>query len=1272
MIKAILNYNLRHILLLLSLVMFVSTYSQVELAGWNFNGLSSYGTSPLSPTNNLSNLTLVGLTRGSGTNTGGAAIIENNGWGGRGFGNPGDKVTAISANDVFTFTITPVNTLSLSSIGSFSLFSSEYMWFIFTLSQDGPTSAIWQYQVGGGSFIDLGSEMTLTRGNSNALPAIDLSGISNLQNIAAGTTITFRLVAWSAGHNNGGLLLNDPEGDATNDFSVNGITAPTMTTLSAPAAVCSGVSINPTAPTVSSNGAAITSYGWQIETAVGSGSYTNISAPYITASADNGKRIRYYAENSHGINYSNTATLSINASPSISGVTHGTTCGGGSRTVALVAAGVGTLNWYSATTGGSILGTGTNFTTPSIASTTNYYVSATNSCGTTSPRTLVVATRGAPSAPSVTPGSRCGTGTVVLSASTYSGTTTWYSSLTGGTNLGTSASYTTPSISSNTTYYVSATNSCGTSTPRVSVTATINAAPSISAVTNGSRCGTGSVTLGATPSAGTVNWYTASSGGSSAGTGNSYATPSISGTTTYYVDATNGGCTTASRTSVTATINSIPTITGVTHNNRCGNGTVALGATASAGTINWYTTSTLGTSQGTGTSFTTPSLTGTSTYYVDATSGSCTTASRTAVNATINAIPSITSVTDGSRCGVGTINLSATASAGTVNWYSSAVGGTSEGSGDNFTTPSISSSTTYYVDATSGSCTTTSRTAVDAIISGANTTWTGNSDNSWSNPTNWTAGVPCSSSKVIIPDVSLASNYPVITTASYCDSIVFEAGGAVKGLEYLEYNKAFVNMDLQRNRWYTLTTPLKELYSGDYYFEGTPITLMRLFDDIDPDAGEIAVGTWTKTFASLAVGLSTGNGFAFKTDTTEWDRATSTPLKVSRNTDVNFSFPNLNSDGSIRRTIYPYSGLNGKLNSYKPTVLSKDSAYAYRFAMEDASNNLPSSISISVKPGLNLIGNPLMTHLDFNAFQASNSGKISNTIKFWNGTNFDGYLLYEGTTLSTSLSSAPTIIIPPMQAFFVECTTGAASDVDFNVAGHFVADNSTSLRTCSVPRNVMHIQAETPVAKSSICVAKNETANNNFGKDDDYKLFSSITDVPEVYTISSGKALGINQFKSYPYTTPLSIKCAKQGTVKLSFHGVGNFDEEAIVELINSRTGERIDLKENDQYNFEYDGTNGSGELFLSFRTATVTTDITENNNDDIQIYADGNDIHIISSPEDPIQDIDIWNPAGCQLVNKNNINTSSFNTSMSSCSQFYIVKVTSNNKCKTTKVLVK
>ena len=78
-------------------------------------------------------------------------------------------------------------------------------------------------------------------------------------------------------------------------------------------------------------------------------------------------------------------------------------------------------------------------------------------------------------------------------------------------------------------------------------------------------------------------------------------------------------------------------------------------------------------------------------------------------------IASITSTTPASRCDVGTITLLATATAGTINWYDAATGGTNTGTGPSFTTPNLSTTTTYYVETATGICS-SSRTAVEAKI----------------------------------------------------------------------------------------------------------------------------------------------------------------------------------------------------------------------------------------------------------------------------------------------------------------------------------------------------------------------------------------------------------------------------------------------------------------------------------------------------------------------------------------------------------------------------
>ncbi|WP_167962198.1 T9SS type B sorting domain-containing protein, partial [Saonia flava] len=75
------------------------------------------------------------------------------------------------------------------------------------------------------------------------------------------------------------------------------------------------------------------------------------------------------------------------------------------------------------------------------------------------------------------------------------------------------------------------------------------------------------------------------------------------------------------------------------------------------------------------------------------------------VSLVINITPTVNSTTPSSICGTGTVTLGATVSTGgTLNWYDSETGGVFLGTGSSFTTPNISSSTTYYVEAIANGC----------------------------------------------------------------------------------------------------------------------------------------------------------------------------------------------------------------------------------------------------------------------------------------------------------------------------------------------------------------------------------------------------------------------------------------------------------------------------------------------------------------------------------------------------------------------------------------
>jgi hypothetical protein len=134
-------------------------------------------------------------------------------------------------------------------------------------------------------------------------------------------------------------------------------------------------------------------------------------------------------------------------------------------------------------------------------------------------------------------------------------------------------------------------------------------------------CLSGSATLTATGYTTTetgisLQWYNSAGiiGGATSAT---YITPTLTGNETYYVRVicANGGLFTDSA-PVTITVNN-PQVLTTTPGTHCGPGTVTLSATAATGTLDWFAAASGGSALATGTSFMTPVINGTTTYYVE-------------------------------------------------------------------------------------------------------------------------------------------------------------------------------------------------------------------------------------------------------------------------------------------------------------------------------------------------------------------------------------------------------------------------------------------------------------------------------------------------------------------------------------------------------------------------------------------------------------------------------------------------------------------------------
>ena len=165
-----------------------------------------------------------------------------------------------------------------------------------------------------------------------------------------------------------------------------------------------------------------------------------------------------------------------------------------------------------------------------------------------------------------------------------------------------------------------------------------------------------------------------------------------------------------------------PTSSDVTN---CGSGSVILTVAGGAnGQYRWYTSATGATpiSGETSSSYTTPSISATTTYFVSINDGTCESI-RAPVVATINTPPLAPTVAGVTGCSPASVTLTASGgTSGQYRWYSVATGGTAivgETSGS-YTTASLTSTVTYYASIDNGTCEST-RTAVIATINSCTT-----------------------------------------------------------------------------------------------------------------------------------------------------------------------------------------------------------------------------------------------------------------------------------------------------------------------------------------------------------------------------------------------------------------------------------------------------------------------------------------------------------------------------------------------------------------------
>jgi hypothetical protein len=192
-------------------------------------------------------------------------------------------------------------------------------------------------------------------------------------------------------------LSGSPATSNTITMTVNPYLTASVSVSPSATTICSGTSVTFTA--TATNGGTTPAYQWILNgTNVGTNSTT-----YTSSTLTNGDQVICVLTSNAAPCLlgspatSNTVTMTVNTTPTITSSTPGSRTGTGTVVLGATASTGATVFWYNVASGGGPLGSGTTFTTPSIAATTTYYAVAVAGSGCAStPRTPVVATIYAP------------------------------------------------------------------------------------------------------------------------------------------------------------------------------------------------------------------------------------------------------------------------------------------------------------------------------------------------------------------------------------------------------------------------------------------------------------------------------------------------------------------------------------------------------------------------------------------------------------------------------------------------------------------------------------------------------------------------------------------------------------------------------------------------------------------------------------------------------------------------------------------------------------
>uniref|UniRef100_UPI00356B5E06 T9SS type A sorting domain-containing protein n=1 Tax=Segatella copri TaxID=165179 RepID=UPI00356B5E06 len=439
-----------------------------------------------------------------------------------------------------------------------------------------------------------------------------------------------------------------------------------------------------------------------------------------------------------------------------------------------------------------------------------------------------------------------------------------------------------------------------------------------------------------------------------------------------------------------------------------------------------------------------------------------------------------------------------------------------------------------------------------------------------------------------------------------CHQIYFKPQGELRDQCYLVYDKAWVEKELEPNRWYTMASPLQYIYAGDMYVpakDGRQET--KAFTDIKFDDKvysrskyPVYQRAWMKSdvmeispkgdypashYPSVAAPENVDMNLGYwshvynKVDESYADAADGTfggfSIKAG-----NALLPKRPTDGTpLPNAIlrlpkedkeYQYFDYTGSKPSSSKMPVAKNAGHGKLLvAFNNDEKHLAEktqSLGTDNNSGFYLVANPYTCSISLKKFFEANTG-LQNAI----------WIVEKGEVkpISSKELDKQNYAIQPTQSFFVkkkEDTT--VSDVKFTST--MCVDRTITPGLQMASDYVKSIEATTENSNGQTSMARialRPEASADYDDQEDVELLydQNLKDIPQVYTVAGNEAVAVNAVPELSWI-PLGIVSQQAEEVSLTLKGVNKLDapvylyDAASANFTEVHDGEAVKVKAGD------------------------------------------------------------------------------------------------------------